>query len=242
MKNWSLIILTFAMIGIFSSCEKDESNTPETSNISNEEVVEIVAAALMSQSEGVSSDASEAAQVATNYSDENANIPSCGESYDSTFLRNIDNAFITTAYTLDYAWTLNCNNFNIPSSLDWSSQKSGTYETNRMESDDSSTTTLNVSNLITGSNFLMNGTFNRTGSQISKVGNMNTFTSSIHCDLVDLTVGKQSRQIESGIATFFITAQISDGDPFAIEGSITFLGNGAATILVNGEIFEIDLS
>jgi hypothetical protein len=89
---------------------------------------------------------------------------------------------------------------------------------------------------------MLNGTYNRSGSQTSKVRDRNSFTSELDMTLASLSVNKNTLQIDGGTGTFTLTGSVAGGGSFSYEGSITFLGNGMATITINGETYEIDLN
>lgn len=238
MKSVSIFFLALISISLFSSCEK-ESTTPE--NITDEEVVEILTGALISDTEGITAEAVEVAAVAEPYESGNPNEPICGTLFDSTLTYNINTAQINANYTSSFGWTLECNNFGIPITLIWSSNTEGNYESNRFLSEDSGMSNLTVTDLITGPNFMINGSYTREGTQESKIGNMRSFESLTNLALNELAISKTTQTVVSGNGTFLMTGTGSEGGTFSVEGGIVFNGNGTATVTVNGNTYTITL-
>lgn len=241
MKTFNFLFLTLAIVVFASSCEKETSNV-ESETISEEEAVDVVTGALMADSEGVTSEASEAAKVADTYDEGVENAAVCGQTYDSTFVKSYNGTNLSAAYSSAVSWTINCNDFNIPVSLDWGWTTQGDYESLRLLSNDNASSSWNVGNLITGSMYLISGSYTRSGNQESKVRNMNSFTSEVDINLTNLEVSKETYEIESGEGTFVLTGETSTGATFSFEGSIVFLGNQMATLTINGTTYDIDLN
>ncbi len=228
-----VLLLAF---GMFSACNKEEE---QVTTVSEEDAVEVIENALVVESEGLTAEIEDAAQVADEYA-EKAEVP-CGETFDSTVVYTLANSYITANYTSDWAWTLSCNQQNIPTTLDFTRTTDGEYETTRMLSDDSATGVWTMDNLLLGDAYIINGSYSRTGNQESKVRNMPTFTSTVEFDLTDVNVDKDLYRISSGTATFTISGTGSGGRNFQYTGEIIFLGDGAATITINDNTYSVDL-
>lgn len=224
----------------FTSCNKDDND--DTSIIATEEAVAVVESALISGTAGIADEVSDATLVALEYTEKDLNGGNCGETFDSTLTRNVNRDRVTASYTSTWLWTVNCNNVMIPTSLDFARTTSGEYETRRLNSDDNAASEWTIDGLISGDVWTLNGTYNRTGSQTSKVRDMNTFTSELDMNLSALTVNKNTLEIDGGTGTFTLVGNNTNGNSFSFEGSISFLGNGMATVTINGETYEIDLN
>ncbi len=235
---FSLILLALSLG--FTSCNEDSND--DTSIIAPEEAAAIVESALFSGTAGIADEVSDATLVALEYTEKNLTGGDCGETFDSTIVRSIDEPRVMANYTTTWLWTVNCNNVMIPTSLDFARNTSGEYETLRLASNDNASSDWTIGNLISGLNWTLNGTYNRSGSQTSKVRNMNSFTSDLEMTLTSLSVSKNTLEIESGTGTFTLTGNGTDGNSFSFEGSITFLGSGRATVTINGETYEFDLN
>lgn len=239
--------LTYLFIAIFLAaasvaCNKEETGQPQSEAVSNEEIVALVEGALVADTEGLAAEMQDAAYVADEALEKDNTLP-CGETFDTTVVRNYSSAHFTAAYTSNWNWTLNCNDLNIPLSLDFNRQSQGEYETPRMESSDNAEGSWTVSNLTLGANYILNGSYSRQGSQTSKVRQQNSFTSSIEIAVAELNFSKADREIVSGSATFILTGSGTGGNVnFTHQGSIVFNGNGTATLTVNGNSYDIDLN
>lgn len=241
MNKFSIFLFALITVSIFSSCQKDNTTPDNTSDVNDEEIVEIVTTALMFDSEGLTSDAAEAAKTAESYDSAEANTEICGTPFDSTIVYEINRPNVTGTYTSTIGWMLECNSFNIPIALIWNSSTTGDYETMFLESEDNSTSDFTVTELLTGPNFIINGTFNRDGIQGFKEGDMPIFTSSTTFNLNDLAISKIDQQIVGGEGTFLITGIGPLGNLLSIEGGIVFNDDGSAIITINGNTYEIDL-
>lgn len=225
---------------LFFACEKDDTTTGEEETITNEEAVDLVEGALMSQSQGLAKTAEDAANITDEYL-EGDNASFCGLAFDTTLNWGINTNRITGSYEVAWGYTLNCDNFNLPKSIDFVSSVAGNYETQRLLSDDSASSNLLLDDIFFGSAYTLSGSYTRNGTQTSKVRNENTFNSNTQIDITDIKVDKTTKRITSGAGTFLLTGSITGGSDFTIEGTIVFLGDGAATVTINGETFEIDL-
>ena len=238
--NW-LLALIFMGGGLFlTSCEK-EDNTPEDQEVSIEDAADALMGALSNSSEGLAAEMEAAAKVADEATQKNLTVLECGETRDSTTTYSLNNSYITANYSTTWSWGLVCNAQSIPTAVTLGRATQGTYETARMSSDDSAESDWTVTQLLTGPNFVINGSYERDGSQASKVRDMRSFTSDILFTLDDLNIDKGTRRITSGIASFSISGASSTGNSFSFEGDIVFNGDGSATFIINGEQYTIDL-
>ncbi|MDZ4680992.1 MAG: hypothetical protein SH848_12645 [Saprospiraceae bacterium] len=236
---FGLFLLLMASLFV-ASCNKE---TEELQDVLNEdEIVAVVEGALLADTDGLAAQSEDAVYIAEQYmvKDGLGGGP-CGETKDSTVSYNYSNPLVTASYNATFVWTLNCNNASIPQSLDFDRTAEGNYETARMLSDDSAVGDWLVENIVTGANYVINGTYSRQGSQTSKVRNQNAFTSSLLFGLDDLNLDKGTRRIVSGIASFTLTGNGTAGRSFSYEGDLVFNGNGSVTIMVNGHSHTIDL-
>ena len=238
-------IFTFALLTTFaatvSSCERDEDELPTTS-ISDEEILEIVSGATLTSTEGITAEAMEMAMIADEIVLEEQDLSSCGETNDSTFTRVIDLQFITGEYTNYWYWGFNCNELQLPVSIFSGRQMNGNYETERWLSDDAATSEWAVNNLLTGPNYVFEGRYERNGTQQSKVREMRSFTSTTILEVENLSVAKGQPEIVSGVANFTLSGTVNGETSFNHEGTIVFLGDGAANVIINGNTYTIDLN
>lgn len=245
MKNSSFSLFSLVVAMVFSltifSCDKEEGTTNEDLKVTEEEAVDIITGAVVYSSEGMSSEVMDAAKLADDVENKDLNTIECGESGDSTVVRHYSDARITADYNINLGWALNCSDIGIPTTLEFDRTSSGSYVTARMESTDNATGDWVLSNIITGPNYIVNGTYHRAGDQVSNVGNMHSFSSTIDIELDDLNIDKGQRRIKSGIASFTLTGVTGTGVTYSFEGDIVFLGGGSANIVMNGTTYTIDL-
>lgn len=245
MKNVWMSIFTFAMLLITGmttfSCESDTSDDPVTTTISDEEVLAIVSGTLTTGTEGITAEAEEMAYVADAVLEKGPTALSCGETADSTFTRNLNEGRLTALYENYLFWGLNCNENDLPTSIFFGRQMTGDYETERLISDDEATSDWLIESLLLGPNYIFNGRYERTGTQESKVRDMHSFNSTVIIEIEDLNIDKGEKRIASGIATFNLSGTINSETTFSQEGTIVFLGDGAANIVINGNTYTVDL-
>ncbi|MEZ5039231.1 MAG: hypothetical protein R2828_05050 [Saprospiraceae bacterium] len=237
----NLILLAMLSTLLFSTaCEKASVKTMEEP-ITTEETVALVEAALVSGAEGITNELEDAIYAAELVLEKTLTNVYCGVNKDSTLSRNFSSARFSGQYNTSWQWILNCNEQEIPTSLDFKRKATGDYESLRLLSNDEANGTWSMSNLVTGTAYLFNGSYIRKGNQQSKVREQKSFTSTVEFNLTGLSVGKIKRQITDGTATLLVSGQSSSGESFSITGSVDFLGDGAAVITINGQSYPIDL-
>ncbi len=243
--NFSLKKLTFllilSMVFFGTACNKDANDTPKEEAITTEETIALVEAALMEGAEGITHEVEDAVEVAELVLEKTLNNTYCGLSKDSTLSRSLNRPRLAGEYSTTWMWMLNCNEQEIPVNLTFARKASGSYESLRLISDDQANSDWVLDNLVYGTEYVLNGTYKREGTQASKVRAQNTFSSTVEFTVTDLSVGKIKRRINSGSANLLITGQASTGESFSISGTVEFLGDGVATVTINGEVYEIDL-
>lgn len=236
---FSLLALLTAVALFTTSCDK-EPEEPQTV-LSEEEIVAVVEGAMLADTDGLAAKSEDAAYVADQYTVKDAlGGGPCGQTQDSTISRNYSDPRITASYNATLTWILNCTTASIPQSLDFDWTAQGAYETTRMISDDHANGDLLLENIVTGVNYVVNGTYTREGSQTSKVHAMNTFTSDLQVNLDDLNLDKGTHRIVSGTASFTLSGNGTAGRSFSYEGTLVFNG-GSVTITVDGHSHTIDL-
>ncbi|MFK7932874.1 MAG: hypothetical protein AB8G22_05150 [Saprospiraceae bacterium] len=244
-KFFTLFVLF--LMSILTACNKDEENvTLETNTVTEEEIVDAVTVALSENGAGVSQEAQDVATLADDLenfvSDEIIFRDSpCDINQDSTTTFSHNDTRLSANYESNWKWKVNCNNNSIPQTIDYQRSTSGTYETPRLNSTDAATSSWVLSSLITGDDYLLNGSYSRKGTQTSKVRDQVEFTSTINIELDNLSLDKGEKRISSGIASFSMSGETNDGNNFSVNGDIVFLGNGAATLVINGNTYQIEL-
>lgn len=245
--NWLTLAFATVLLLAFTSCDKDDNTSNEEATITEEEAVDIIESALVASTEGIGQEIEDAVYLAEEYSEnfesgeieERDNI--CETVYDSTVVRNINNPNLTLNYNLSWEWSFQCNDLQIPVAMDYTTSTGGDFETARLISTNTSTSEWTLENLFTGTFYLLNGTYNRTGSTESKIGNQNSFSTNLNITVDGLSVNKGDHQIQSGIASLTLTATGPNGSDTTIEADIVFNGGGSVTIIINGNSYNIEL-
>jgi len=181
-----------------------------------------------------------AALVARLYSEKGGNNDYCGVTYDSTLAINLNLPAVTANYSTTFAWTVNCNNALIPQTLDFQRSANGSWETDRSKGSNQISNSWTISNLVGGNNWTFNGTHRSTGTFQSKVGNQNQLNNTFEMSLSQVQVSKDFYSIASGGGTFTLLLSNGQGNSQSFEGGITFLGNAKATLIINGNSFDLD--
>ena len=86
----------------------------------------------------------------------------------------------------------------------------------------------------------MNGAYTRNGSQESKIGQQNSFTSTLTITASNLLVDKSTQEINGGTASFTLEGSGSGGTNITYTGSIVFNGNQSATLTLNGNSYPLN--
>jgi hypothetical protein len=230
-KIISLLTVLTAFAVTVSSCKKDNGITANA--VTEEEAAEVISLAVSGNTEAFSDQVTEAAIA--------ANV------YGSTCSYNKDTAVTRTntagAYTWNYMFNWNravvCTS-GVPNTFNANYKMKGSYDAPKMSSNDSAVASLAVTNLISGSQYTYNGSYTRSGSQVSKILNKNTFTSKIILNLSNVKVNKITGMIDSGTATISIAGATTSGNSFNYTGGIIFNGSKNASItLSSGRVYIV---
>lgn len=229
------VILAFLFI---TSCSEDDSITSES--LSAEEAVEIIEAALAEESGGLSETA--IAYTKAFVEEISQNVQCNATSTDSyEFTRN--GSVIQASYTFNWEFLITCNGLSIPQSASFTANGSGSYSTQRIDSEDSSTLSASITGMQpTATQLSYNGSYGRTGSQqISINQTTKNVTTDFNVAISDLVVNKSDYNVASGTGIFTLSGD-ANGNSFSFEGSLTFNGDNTATVTINGNAYTIELN
>ncbi|MFA6059487.1 MAG: hypothetical protein WC756_14870 [Taibaiella sp.] len=223
-----------------SSCKKDEATTQ--AEVTQEDAADAIESSLVNSTYGLTASVTESSAYAAGAGIYvTTSSLECGHLYSNTYSSSGNTGSYSHNYTINRNYQLNCDEAGNHQSFVYNFDMNGTYETPRMSSDDSATSSWSITGLSPSSTFaIFNGSYQRNGSQHSKVRNMRSFTSVINYTLNSLTVNKSTHTITSGSASVSINAS-SGSNNYTYIGSITFNGNGTATLLLNGTTYTIIL-
>jgi hypothetical protein len=233
--NSSLLFLVLLLSTAFAvACDQENNIIPvENLPLSDEQMAEIVEATLVGEQQGLDAAIADVTEVAVE-------TTNCGTIIDSTYVFTRSTDRLTANYTVSLQWLPSCGPGGLVRDIVFSHTTDGTYATDRISSDDESTSSLTVDNITGGTNLNVSGSFSRTGEQVLTARQRRTVNSSCAITLEDLKINKGTKHIESGQATFLLTGTSSGGRSFNVEGSIIFRGAGAATVIINGNQYEVN--
>lgn len=229
------VILSFLLI---TSCSEDDSITSES--LSAEEAVEIIEAALAEESGGLTETA--IAYTKAFVEEISQNVQCNATSTDSyEFTRN--GSVTQASYTFNWEFLITCNGLSIPQSASFTANGNGSYNTQRIDSEDASTLSASITGLQpTSSEMTFNGSYERMGSQqISINQTIKDVTTDFNATITDLIVNKSDYEIASGSGVFTLSGD-ANGNSFSFEGSLTFNGDNTATVTINGNAYTIELN
>lgn len=220
-----MLIITAATCMLAVSCSREKDND---TSISDDEAVEAIAQTVSSASGGMT------IQIETTANIVAINSLTCGQSKDTSISgQNAPGAAVTYNYSLNFNRTLTCSN-GVPSQFQAGFSGHNTYSAPRMSSDDNSTATFNVTGLEpNAASYIFNTSYERNGTQQSKVRFQRSFTSKITITATNITVDKHTQQITSGTASVSFSASGSGGATASRGGTLTFLGGKTATLVLN---------
>jgi hypothetical protein len=229
-KSFRLLTVLASFILLVSSCKKENTSS---NTMTEEEAAEVITLSVSGNADGLATQTAEIAARANTY----GNV--CGYSKDSTIIRINNAGTYTWNYTFKWQWSVLCTNA-VPNTMVANYSMKGMYDAPRMSSNDSAIANLAITNLISGSQYTLNGTYTRDGSQVSKIRNRNSFTSKVILGLTNVKVNKTTGQIDAGTSSVSITGATTGGINFTYGGTITFNGSKSATIsLNNGTVYSI---
>ncbi len=165
----------------------------------------------------------------------------CGQQFDTTLTLTVNQPLVNASATTQFGYTINCNNLNIPTSFDFNGTTDSNYEAPKLQGQGNSGMSFVITDIVQSLNLTLNGSFQRDGNQLLKGADPLSMTSQVSFHLVDLKINKVNQTVESGTATFSLSGETSEGIQFNFEGDIVFLGDGQATVTINGESFDIRL-
>lgn len=223
----------------FYSCSNDDASA------SNEEkdAVDAITYSLQSDSNGLAKSIESASAYA---SEENlyarAASLECAVPYTASYNEAWEGSSYSYSYSIERNTQLSCTAESEPSSLSYNATYEGVYDTPRMSSNDNASLQWSLTGLeAAATNAILDGSYVRNGTQVSKVREQNTFTSTLTYNLNAINVSKTAHQIVSGSASVAFSGLSSNGNAYTYNGEITFNGNGTATLVLNGNTYTINL-
>ncbi|MEM9259104.1 MAG: hypothetical protein AAGA62_05620 [Bacteroidota bacterium] len=231
------LVLLLTCTTLLTACNQEEGITEPLDDTPTEaQAAQIVEAALVSDGQGLDAATAEMIDLAKAA----PTTTECGNQIDSTFIFNRNTDRLTANYEVALQWTPSCGPGGLVRSLTFGRSSSGAYQTQRMSSEDSSKGNFTVDNLTGGTSLVVNGSYSRTGSQQMLTRGGRSFNSQIDLTIESLSINKGTKRIESGQSDFTLTGTSAQGRSFAVDGTIVFRGAGSATIIINGNQYEVN--
>lgn len=230
---FSICFLAGLMFSL-SSCGKDREEIKAA--IAETQISYLIESALQESMDGLSAQVAMMTDMAQQQVSEQ-----CGVTKDSTIVTDKQTVIGSAHYTTQYSWTLACTNDLSPLNFDFICHSTGTYNNNRMSSNDAGDANWALTGLSAGVNeFTANGIYTRNGEQTFKAEGIIT-ESNLNVVVSNLKVDKGSQKITGGTAEVNVHGSADSGESFDFDGKIVFLGNGKAKVTVNGKTFVIGL-
>ncbi len=231
-------IITLSGMSILSSCEKDDESIADEP-ATEAEAAEMVAYSLSEGTSGITADIETTATLASEAVNEGR--LSCGESADTTIVTSAGTSLITYNNTKTYHYALSCDESENPIMLDASFSYNGEFDAPRLASTHSVSGDFEITDIKNTSDmYLFNGTWQRSGRFESKIRNQANRETTIQFELMNVAVEKEPKEIDNGTIHFTMAGGSGRGS-FSYEGTITFTGNGEATIEISGSRYVTDL-
>ena len=233
-KTITSFLLAATMLLSITSCKKDNTTSTSTAP-SDDEVAEAVTETASGSSGGLATQTETTAVIAS------TDAQVCGETGDTTITgQNLAGAAITYSYTLASNHQVICDN-GIPSEFDFNFTGKSNYTALHMSSNDSSEAHFIVTGLQPSStNYILNESYVRNGTQQSSVRLQRSISSTITLTSTNVTVDKTTQKIISGTATAQFAGAVTGGASVSRGATVTFLGGGKATLVLdNGGSYSI---
>ena len=225
-----LLALTIITLASVTACKKDSnSSTPAT--VTEADALELTTDAIAPTTGGMTIQANSSVSI---YASASTKL-SCGISKDTTITgASVSGAVPSYSYSLSWNYQLKCD--VSPQTFAFNFTGSSTYSGLLMSSNDSSTGTFLVSTAPAAANYTVNASYERKGTQTSKVGKQKGFTSDLKITSSNVLISKITNEIVSGTGTVSITGTTTGGKSFSFGGTITFNGNKQATVVLNSGV------
>ncbi|MEP2276361.1 MAG: hypothetical protein ABJH98_12955 [Reichenbachiella sp.] len=236
-----IALLAMLSLGtIFTSCEKDEST--KTTEITEEDAYDVVEGTLSSETYGLTETVEQASLTAEEqacYTSEAA--IECGTLYTIVYAVQDTSSNLSYDYNAEANYELTCTNLKVPSIFDFETTVTGTYDALRMSSQDSFESEITIAGLEPSeTTAIFNGSYERNGTQKSKVSDNRNFTSQVINTLNDLKINKSNHKIEGGIAMLNILLT-TDDESKSFTAHLTFHANNTAILDINGTVYTVYL-
>lgn len=232
MKNMrNPIIALFILIAgalSFTACRKDAEDIKAL--LSNSEAAEVLEIMITERTAGMTMPTIDMAAIAESVD------YTCGVTGDTTYTLTKSVGATTYSRNFNLSWLVTCNNVNIPQSLDFDVNGSGTFSGLNWTGSTTATGEMAFTGLgVQATDYNASGSYQYTGTF---TGDLRRTDPSVNCTanltLTDLVINKSAQQITGGTGTATLTATSASGESVTFNATIIFNGNGSVTVEVNG--------
>ncbi|PHN05266.1 hypothetical protein [Flavilitoribacter nigricans] len=140
-------------------------------------------------------------------------------------------------FSVNRQWILNCDDQEIPDQLIYSWEGDITYQAPKLSSRDYTDGNLALTYEELHDDWHLNGTYERTGRQISKILQKQTYETTLFLNFKNLVVEPQRMESRHGSATFEISGSTVGGRTFFFSGEIEFPDNGATEVTLGSRTY-----
>ncbi|QLG45374.1 hypothetical protein [Costertonia aggregata] len=242
MKTFRLSpILLGIAVTVFFSCDREENNFGDAVQVTEEEALELVQTSLTSDAYGMNVQAEDA--LALNNGDTSKIKYECGVLNSKSMERSSAiNAPVSFTHSIEYLFTLVCEEGQSKAfAIEFDGN--GTYSSPRLQSDDTISYQAVLGNIVSSEGpYVYNSSFVREGTQTTRIASRTkNFDSTLSIESNAVAIDKDTRELLGGSATFSLQGTLGSGETFSYAGTITFKGNGAATININGNTYNVQI-
>jgi hypothetical protein len=228
MKKLQIALFLLMAVMMASSCKKNEE-TPVL-DATTEEAAAIMATSFCTGNSGTLTQAEDAVNLAGGLMLKSA-------LYDSSFtVTSVPGAMISFSYQVHYSYGyLNPNNFEM------SYDATGSYNSPNVSAGVTADGTMNITGLLTGDAYIVNGQSGREGTFVMKIGNQNSINGTVTTTLTNFRFSKSTGLPESGTATIAVSGSTNAGRNFGFTGTLVYTGNYTATLTITGKTFYLNV-
>jgi hypothetical protein len=241
-RKRSVWLFASLMSAAFVACDDDDKEEPQA--ITTEEAAVMASSSLASNSSGIAFASKESADGAEDVMNdhESGRAQACGVS------QNIDlsgsspiGSSIAWSYDFSYKFRLNCAE-EAPKSISVDLSYNGSYDGPRAAFEHSGVSQVEVTGLAeSDADFILDGTYKRSGSFTIKEGDQKAGSSSVDYTLTAINVDKDGHDIVSGTAKFVLKGSVTGKGTFNYEGNVTFQGSDKAELKIKSETYVVNL-
>ncbi len=239
MKKISLFLLS--IMAVMSSCDKEDE--PNRIEISNQEAAIMIGTSLGQGEAGLGGFISETVLVVDEVTDgaTGGRQSFCGTS-DEITLSISSQQGDPQAYSFDYVygWSLSCDANSQPSILAVNVSFTGNLNSPQYVVDYTGSSEMTISDIMQDVITFNGGHLQNGVGTVTNEGQTYRASQQFSYVLKDVKVSRTTNSIQSGTATVQVSGT-SDEGVLSITASVTYNGDGTATVVVNNETFEVDV-